>query len=87
MKITLQPTHIGTLPPGHEAFTVNYHDDDGAEIVLFNAVYDGAALTAVNGTRKLPADPVATGALEAAAEALASRFTSDTAARASRPWL
>ena len=74
MKITIQPTHLGNLPAGHQAVTVNCHDDDGAELVLFNAVYDGAALTAVNGTRKLPAEPVASGTLEAAAEGLAGRF-------------
>lgn len=76
MKITIQPTHLGNLPAGHQAVTVNCHDDDGAELVLFNAVYDNAvtALTAVNGTRKLPAEPVASGTLEAAAEALAIRF-------------
>lgn len=74
MKITLQPTHVGTIPADHAAYTVNCHEDDGTELVLFNAVWDGAALTAVNGTRKLPKDPVATGTVEAAAEALASRF-------------
>lgn len=74
MKITIQPTHLGNLPAGHQAVTVNCHDDDGAELVLFNAVYDGSALTAVNGTRKLPQDPVAAGAIDAAAEVLAGRF-------------
>ncbi len=74
MKITLQPTHVGTIPAGHEAYTVNCHEDDGTELVLFNAVYDGVALTAVNGTLKLPDDPVADGTLEAASEVLASRF-------------
>lgn len=74
MKITIQPTHLGSLPAGHQAVTVNCHEDDGTELVLFNAVYDGTALTAVNGTRKLPDDPVAAGSLEAAAEALAARF-------------
>lgn len=74
MKITIQPTHIGQLAPGESAMTVNCHDDDGAEIVLFNAVYDGAKLTAINGTRKLPDDPVAEGAIEAAAAVLAGRF-------------
>lgn len=74
MKITIQPTHIGELPSGSSAFTINCHDDDGKEIVLFNAVYDGVKLTAINGTRKLPEDPVAEGTIEAAAEVLAGRF-------------
>jgi hypothetical protein len=74
VKITLQPTHIGPLAAGQSAYTVNCHADDGAEIVLFNAVYDGSALTAINGTRKLPEDPVAEGSIEAAAEVLAGRF-------------
>ncbi|MDE2427031.1 MAG: hypothetical protein KGO96_14120 [Elusimicrobia bacterium] len=75
MKITLQPTHVGTIPAGHEAYTVNCHEDDGTELVLFNAVWDGKALTAINGTRKMPADPVAAAdTMELAAEALAKRF-------------
>ncbi|KZC23553.1 hypothetical protein RHOFW104T7_13200 [Rhodanobacter thiooxydans] len=74
MKITIQPTHIGQLAAGESAVTVNCHDDDGAEIVLFNAIYDGVKLTAINGTRKLPEDSVAEGAIEAAAEVLAARF-------------
>lgn len=75
MKITIQPTHLGNLPAGHQAVTVNCHDDDGAELVLFNAVYDGAMLTAINGTRKLPEDPaVSADTIEAAAEVLAYRF-------------
>lgn len=74
MKIIIQPTHLGQLAAGDSAVTVNCHDDDGAEIVLFNAVYDGVKLTAINGTRKLPEDPVAEGAIEAAAEVLAGRF-------------
>lgn len=74
MKITIQPTHLGQLAPGESAVTVNCHADDGSEIVLFNAIYDGDKLTAINGTRKLPADPVAEGAIETAAEMLAGRF-------------
>ena len=75
MKITIQPTHLGQLAAGESAVTVNCHADDGSEIVLFNAVYDGSTLTAVNGTRKLPEDPVAEGSIEAAAEVLAGRFS------------
>lgn len=74
MKITIQPTHLGQLDAGESAVTVNCHADDGAEIVLFNAIYDGSKLTAVNGTRKLPGAPVAEGTIEAAAEVLAGRF-------------
>ena len=74
MKITIQPTHLPNLAAGETGLTVNCHEDDGSEIVLFNAVYDGAKLTAINGTRKLPADPVAEGTIEAAAEVLAGRF-------------
>lgn len=74
MKITIQPTHLGQLAEGESAVTINCHDDDGAEIVLFNAVYDGVKLTAINGTRKLPEDQVAEGTIEAAAEVLAGRF-------------
>jgi len=75
MKITIQPTHIGQLAAGESAVTVNCHEDDRTEIVLFNAVYDGLKLTAINGTRKLPEDPVAEGTIEAAAEILATRFS------------
>lgn len=74
MKITIQPTHLPNLAPSETGVTVNCHEDDGSEIVLFNAVYDGAKLTAINGTRKLPADLVADGTIEAAAEVLAGRF-------------
>ncbi len=75
MKITIQPTHLGNLPAGHQAVTVNCHDDDGTELVLFNAIWDGEALTAINGTRKLPEDPAASAdTIEAAAEALAAQF-------------
>jgi hypothetical protein len=74
VKITIQPTHLGQLAAGESAVTVNCHDNDGAEIVLFNAIYDGTKLTAINGTRKLPEDSVAEGTIEAAAETLAARF-------------
>ena len=74
MKITIQPTHLPNLAAGERGVTVNCHEDDGAEIVLFNAVYNGTTLTAINGTRKLPDDPVASGELSAAAEVLAVRF-------------
>ena len=81
MKITMQPTHVGTLPAGHEAYTVNCHEDDGTELVLFNAVWDGKALTAINGTRKLPADPVAAAdTMELAAKNLAESFLATNAA-------
>lgn len=74
MKITIQPTHLPNLAADERGVTVNCHEDDGTEIVLFNAVYDGAKLTAVNGTRKLPDDCAATGDLEGAAAELCARF-------------
>lgn len=74
MKITIQPTHLPNLAAGVQGVTVNCHEDDGSEIVLFNAVYDGAKLTAINGTRKLPDDCAATGDIEDAAAELCARF-------------
>lgn len=78
MKISIQPTH---LPDAAEAVTVNCHEDDGTEVVLFNAVVTRAdgrvTLAVVHSTRAWPdhAACEATGAtLQKAGEQLVECF-------------